>query len=76
MHGGRKIEIGDSRGRGILCAATGEWVEQRIGFRRWATREVFGCKVQVMSAADLVAYKAVLGSEVDRQDIRELGGLR
>lgn len=69
---GQKIEIGDSAATRIKNAITGEWATQIIDFDASVTKEIFGCSVQVMPVAQLIAYKEILGREVDQQDIRDL----
>ncbi|WMS44788.1 hypothetical protein RDV64_10560 [Acuticoccus sp. MNP-M23] len=72
VHGGQKIEIGDSAHPKIRDAASGEWVCQHIDFAASVQKDVFGCTVPVMPAAQLIAYKTMLDREVDRQDISEI----
>lgn len=69
---GQKIEIGASAQPKIEDAATGDWVTKRIDLDTSVLKEVFGCKVRVMPVAQLIAYKRVLGREVDLTDIRDL----
>jgi len=69
---GQKIEIGDSARLKIRSCKTGEWVEQFIDYRSSVSKPVFGCQVDVMPLDQLIAYKKILGREVDQQDIYEL----
>ena len=72
VHGGQKIEIGDSAEPKIRDAASGQWVRQHIDFAASEPRNVLGCTVDVMPAAQLIAYKRLLDRDVDRQDIRQM----
>jgi hypothetical protein len=69
---GQKIEIGGSESLRIRSCTTGEWVEQVIDYRSSVSRRVLGCTVAVMPLAQLIAYKNILGREVDQQDVHEL----
>ncbi|WP_424975057.1 hypothetical protein [Dinoroseobacter sp. S124A] len=73
LHGRQKIEIGAAERTRILDHATGTWVRQVIAFDRSVIRCVLGCEVAVMPAAQLIAYKRLLGRDVDLEDIRALG---
>jgi hypothetical protein len=69
---GQRIEIGDPAGLRIRDAATGEWIDQVIDFGSSVSRTALGCDIDVMPVDQLVAYKRILGRDVDRQDVREL----
>jgi len=69
---GQKIEIGLSPGSKIQDRATGEWVELQTDYSTSVIGEYKGIAVPVIPIADLIAYKALLGREVDLIDIEEL----
>jgi hypothetical protein len=69
---GQKIEIGDSADIKIQNGKSGGWVEQAIDYESSVFKSVLGCQINVMPIDQLVAYKAILGRDVDLQDIREL----
>ncbi len=68
----QKIEIGDASEPKIRNASNGEWVTKIIDFDSSTTKTVLGCEVQVMPVEQLIAYKRILGRDVDVQDIRDL----
>ncbi|MFK8036389.1 MAG: hypothetical protein AB8B94_19830 [Hyphomicrobiales bacterium] len=69
---GQKIEIGDVEDLRIQNSKTGEWIEQVIDFGSSVSRSILGCQVDVMPVSQLIAYKDLLGRDVDQQDIRDL----
>lgn len=69
---GQKIEIGDSANLRIQNYKTGEWIEQDIDYDSSVSKSVLGCQVDVMPVDQLIAYKAILGRDVDQQDIRDM----
>lgn len=69
---GQKIEIGDVAALRIRNCKTGDWVEQVIDFKLSVSKTVFGCQIDVMPVNQLIAYKELLGRDVDLQDIQEL----
>lgn len=73
---GQQIEIGGSADLKIRDCATGAWHLQTISFDASVPMSVLGCDVAVMPADQLIAYKRILGRDVDLQDIRDLAGLR
>jgi len=66
------IEIGDSGSLKIQDGRTGQWVAQHIDYRSSVPRSVLGRTVDVIPAAQLIAYKTLLDRDVDRQDVRDL----
>lgn len=72
VYHGQKIEIGDSADLRIKDVKTGEWIEQAIDYKSSVSKSVLGCKIDVMPMDQLVAYKKILGRDVDQHDIREL----
>jgi len=72
-YGGQKVELGDSSsGPRFFDQKNQRWVEQRIGYERSASVELFGVEAKVMPKEELVEYKAVLGREVDRADLEQI----
>ena len=71
-YNGQKIEIGDCENVKIRDCKTGIWVNQNIDFASSVSRTILGCQIHVMPVCQLIAYKRLLGREVDEQDIREL----
>ncbi|MEQ5872712.1 hypothetical protein J4E08_22905 [Sagittula sp. NFXS13] len=69
---GQKIEIGDSADLRIQNYKTGEWIEQAIDYESSVSKSVLGCQIDVMPLGQLMAYKAILGRDVDQQDIRDM----
>jgi hypothetical protein len=69
---GQKIEFGLSPGAKIFDTTSKKWVEQTIDFSK-SERMIFeGIEILVMPRDDLVAYKKLLGREVDRWDIEAI----
>ena len=73
--GDQLVEVGSDRNCGIREASSGEWHSKVLNFTRYQTLPVYGRRVRIMDKADLIAYKRILGREVDREDIRQLGGV-
>jgi hypothetical protein len=72
-YGGQKLELGDSSSEPRFFDHKNQrWVEQRIGYERSTTVELFGFEVKVMPKEELVEYKAALGREVDRVDLEQI----
>lgn len=71
-YNGQKIEIGDCENLKIRDCQTGTWINQRIDFESSISRTILGCKIDVMPLSDLIAYKKLLGRDVDKQDVQEL----
>lgn len=69
---GQKIEIGDAVDLRIQNYKTGKWIEQVIDFGSSVSKSVLGCQIDVMPVSQLIAYKGILGRDVDLQDIRDL----
>lgn len=69
---GQKIEIGLSPGSRIQNSATGEWVVLQTDYSTSVIGDYKGIAVPVIPIVDLIAYKALLGREVDLIDIEEL----
>ena len=75
IYEGQKIEIGLSPGTKILNSKTGQWIELIIDYTQSVMGKYGTIEVPVMPIPELVAYKALLGREVDHIDIRELTGI-
>ena len=72
-YGGQKLELGDSSSEPRFFDQKNQrWVEQRIGYERSTTVELFGFEVKVMPKEELVEYKAALGREADRVDLEQI----
>ncbi|MEP5760579.1 MAG: hypothetical protein ABJ327_14955 [Litoreibacter sp.] len=69
---GQKIEIGDTADLKIQSSMTGEWVKQVIDFETSIAKSLLDCEIKVMPVDQLIAYKRLLGRDVDQQDVREL----
>ncbi len=72
IYRGQKVEIGLSPGAKIMNHDTGEWVEQAIDFSLSVVGNFHGVEVPTMPKSELVAYKSLLGREVDIIDISEI----
>lgn len=75
----QKIEIGLSPGTKILnrksLNSDDEWVELTTDYSKSIMRRYNGIEVPVIPISELVAYKGLLGRDVDLIDIRELKAL-
>ncbi|MVD21682.1 MazG-related protein, partial [Vibrio cholerae] len=67
-------EIGLAPGTKIRASESDEWYELHTNFERSVSCEYLGVVVPTIPVDDLVAYKRVLGREVDWIDIQELTG--
>jgi len=72
IYKGQKIEIGLSPGTKIRDVNTGEWVELVTDYSQSVVASYKGVEVPVMPISELIAYKSLLGREVDLFDITEL----
>lgn len=70
----QKIEIGLSPGTKILNKNSCQWVELIINYNQSVIGNYVGVKVPVIPVQELIAYKSLLGREVDHIDIEELTG--
>ncbi|UXI03434.1 MazG-related protein [Photobacterium sp. TY1-4] len=70
----QKIEIGLLPGTKIRAAEGDTWFEVEANFEQSVPGSYDGVVVPVMPVVELVAYKKVLGREVDLIDIAELSG--
>lgn len=71
-YNGQKIEIGDCENLKIRDCKSGTWVNQKIDLESSVSRRIFGCQINVMPIDQLLAYKKLLGRDVDKQDVQEL----
>jgi hypothetical protein len=72
-YNGQKIEIAVSPGARFFDKKKSEWVDQTIDFSKSQIGEFEKIQIPVMPRDELVAYKRLLGREVDRADIDEIG---
>ncbi|MBJ7538540.1 MazG-related protein [Marinomonas transparens] len=72
----QKIEIGLSSGTKILNGASGEWFELNINYDHSTTGDYQGVALPVIPISELIAYKSILGREVDLIDIEEITDTR
>lgn len=70
---GRVVEVGDGSDVRVRGGAEEPWIDVSVDFERVDHRRIFGVEVPVMRRADLVAYKRLLGRDVDLRDLAELG---
>lgn len=68
----QKIEIGLVPGTKICGVDSTDWVDLDIDFTRSVERDYLGVTVSVMPKSELIAYKRILGREVDLIDAEEL----
>lgn len=71
-YSGQKIEIGDCANLRIQDYETGQWINQVIDFGSSVSKTILDCQIDVMPVDQLIAYKQLLGRDVDQQDVREL----
>ena len=70
----QKIEIGLSPGTKIFNSNVDEWIELDTDYSKSIIGTYKGIEVPVIPIPELLAYKALLGREVDLIDISELTG--
>jgi len=68
----QKIEIGLFPGTKIKSSKNGLWYELQTDFSKSVLKSYWGVEVPVISISSLIAYKRILGREVDLIDIQEL----
>ncbi len=68
----QKIEIGDSRDAKIFDRRSNQWVSQGIDYSLSERKEIYGRLANVMPKEQLIAYKLILGREVDMQDVQQM----
>ncbi|OMH39106.1 hypothetical protein [Motiliproteus sp. MSK22-1] len=69
---GCKVEIGNADNTKILNSTHGRWETLRIDFSDTQHKTIFGLEIPLMSQANLIRYKSVLGRPVDLQDIKAM----
>lgn len=69
---GQKIEIGLSPRAKIFDKVSNKWLEQRIQFSKSTSGVFNGVNILVIPKSELLAYKKILGREVDVLDIVEI----
>ncbi len=69
---GQVVEVGDGFDVRVRGDTDEAWVDVSVDFDRVQHREIFGLEVPVMARSDLVAYKRLLGRDVDLRDLREM----
>ncbi|MBO0783296.1 MAG: hypothetical protein J2P37_31160 [Ktedonobacteraceae bacterium] len=67
------IDVADSAGARFYNHRDGRWEEQGIDYTRSTWQTLYGVEIAVMPREELLAYKAMLQREVDRQDLAEIG---
>jgi hypothetical protein len=72
MMKGQKIEFGLSPGARIFDKKSNQWIDQSIDFSRSRKVVFAGMQISVMPREDLIAYKTLLGRDVDKCDINEM----
>ena len=75
VFGGVKVEVGNAEGVQIQCRTSTEWHPLTIDFECSNLTVVLGVEIPLMPVHQLIAYKTLLGREVDVQDIHDLQGL-
>lgn len=71
-YGGQRIELGCAEDVRIFDKSRCVWIGQTIDLAASIEREVLGTRVPLMPREALMAYKAILGREVDRRDLADL----
>jgi hypothetical protein len=71
----QKIEIGLSPGTKIFNKNPGQWIELITDYSQSVMGKYEGVEVPVIPVPELVAYKTLLGRDVDHIDIEELTGI-
>ncbi|HEX9726969.1 MAG TPA: gamma-glutamylcyclotransferase [Gemmatimonadales bacterium] len=73
-HEGQAIELGGADSARFRRGPSAPWNAAAVAFDRATPVRVFGVTVPVMARDQLLAYKKVLGREVDLLDCHELSG--
>jgi hypothetical protein len=68
---GQDIDIAGAKAR-MLDQNTRKWVALNADFSRTTPLEIYGLRVPVANKEDLIAYKRMLGREVDNIDIEQM----
>ena len=76
LYAGTKIEVGNAQGAKIWDVSKRKWVDLPVDFNRTSIVEVLGVPVPLMDAESLVAYKEILGREVDHADVTAILGAK
>lgn len=71
-YAGVDIEITDAQRTRIFDSRSNEWVEEKTGFTGSVMVNVLGIEVPVIPKEKLIAYKKMLGREVDMGDIGQI----
>ena len=69
---GQDIDIGGAYTARMFDRNTKEWISLKTDFSRTTPIEVYGLRIPVMKREDLVAYKKMLGREVDQVDLEQM----
>ena len=73
---GCEIELGGADGALFFDRHADQWRAADIDFTRSVDRVVFGVSLPTMPLNQLIAYKQMLGRDVDHQDITEMRAQR
>lgn len=71
---GQRIDVTGCQMARIYDPTEERWLPLVADFKKAEMRNLFGLDVPVIGQAHLIAYKSILGREVDRSDIQELLG--
>ena len=71
---GQEIDLVGAQGKRIFDKVNKKWITLENDFPTSEYKEVYGLKVPIMAKEKLIAYKTMLGREVDLIDIKELSG--
>ena len=69
---GQEIDICGAGSQKLFDKKAKKWRAQRNGLSAAHNKRVFGLIVPVIARKDLLAYKSLLGRDVDREDVRQL----
>lgn len=69
---GQEIDIGGAQKTRIFDHRAKQWVGIATDMHQAKLRYLYGLRVPVVSKEELIAYKSLLGRNVDKEDVRQL----
>lgn len=71
---GQDVEVGSAKECKIRKLHSSDWITKKIQFDNYELHELYGVQLRVMAKDELVAYKCILGREVDLEDVAQING--